>query len=370
MANKNKILILVPSPNSHGGVSNYFISLKDHFTLPCEYFIRGVRNQNSSLSRLVYPFVQLSDYLRFILRLLFNNYSLVQINTSLGKTGLIRDYLFIIILLFLKKKYVVFFRGIDNKILIWVESKWLRKFKSSYLKAEGILVLSKSFKEKILSWGFTKKISVETTVVDPSLIDKIDLVSLLEKQNSLNIRILFLSRIEKKKGIYEAIDAIKIVQNNGYQVQLFICGDGSEFERVKNDINKEPNINIKLEGYVENAAKIEALNSSHIFLFPSYGEGMPNSLLEAMAFGLPVITSSVGGIPDFFENDKMGLMTNDISPNNLANLIELLITNKEKRKKIAEFNYLFAKNRFYVNKVISRLENFYLEIIEETNDTK
>lgn len=73
--------------------------------------------------------------------------------------------------------------------------------------------------------------------------------------------------------------------------------------------------------------KIETFISHDIYCFPTYGEGMPVSLLEAMAFGFPVVTRPVGGIKDFFENGKHGFLTNSKDPEIFAELIEKFLKN-------------------------------------------
>ncbi|MCD4729730.1 MAG: glycosyltransferase family 4 protein [Bacteroidales bacterium] len=360
---------MVPSPTSYGGVANYYSALEERFSFFVKYFYRGVRRQNSKLSRLFYPFIQALDYLKFTFMIILNQYDLVHINTSFGKTGLIRDYFFIKILQFVDQDYIIFFRGIDEKIIKWIESRWLSFFRNSFLKAGGILVLSRYLKNKINSYNYSGIVAIETTVVDPFLTNNLKLENLIENKKNDKIRLLFLSRLEKSKGIYETINAFKILKSKGHNIELYICGDGSEFTAMSNVVKKSSaNENIIIKGHVQNKTKIEAFLHSDIYLFPSsHKEGLPNALLEAMAFGLPIITSDKGGISDFFQNTKMGFMTGDLSPKNIAGLTEILILDSEKRKQIREFNYGYAKEHFYADRVVKRLEDFYYTIICHEN---
>jgi glycosyltransferase involved in cell wall biosynthesis len=360
-----KILLLVPSPASHGGVANYFSALKDQFSNRVSYFYRGVRKQNSARSRFFYPVVQVWDYMVFFFMIMLNRYALVHINTSFGKTGIIRDYFFIKILQLLGQKYVVFFRGIDEKVIQWIENRWFKAFSASFLKADGILVLSSYLKDKILGYGYKGMLRLETTVVDPALTEKLSYSDIFDTADDEKIRLLFLARMEKAKGVYEAIEAWKILKNKQLNVELVICGDGSEFfpmtayvkENCKND-------SIHIKGHVRNQEKKKVFLNADIYLFPSsHQEGLPNSLLEAMAFGLPVITSNVGGIPDFFQEGKMGFMMTDITPQTIADFVEVLFHDPEKRIQMSRFNFAYAKSHFYADRVVGRLENFYQAII-------
>jgi len=95
---------------------------------------------------------------------------------------------------------------------------------------------------------------------------------------------------------------------------------------------------------------------------------MPNSALEAMAFGLPVITTRVGGIPDFFEAGKMGLFLDNRKPEHIAEKIKYLIERPQLMKQMSEYNYHYAMQHFYASKVAKRLENIIHGVIEGKNE--
>ncbi len=73
-------------------------------------------------------------------------------------------------------------------------------------------------------------------------------------------------------------------------------------------------------GHVSGAAKTQAFRAADIYLFTSLAEGMPNSVLEAMAFGLPIVTRPVGGIRDFFEDGRMGYATDSLDSGDYTEL--------------------------------------------------
>jgi len=365
LGNKIKILVLVPSPNTPGGVGHYYSKIKPHLKSEVTYFVRGVRNQRSSFSRLLFPLTQVYDTIRFLFFLLVGRYSLVHVNTSFGLTGIYRDAIFIFLTRIFRKQFIVFFRGIDNEFIVQIEKKHWRIFKTSFLKAKVILVLSNWMKEKLLEWNYQGDIILETTTVDSKLLKAFNIEnSVLKHKRSEPVEILFLSRLEKAKGIYEAIDAFRII-NGKYPNTIFrICGDGNETTKVLEYVGNDLGKSIFFEGFIAGAKKIEALTKAHIFLFPSYAEGMPNALLEAIAFGLPIVTSDVGGIPDFFVEPQMGFITHSIQPEVLASLMEKLIVNPEECIKIGRYNFEFAKNRFYAENVADRLDSYYSKLIE------
>src|SRR5690606_39046507 len=112
--------------------------------------------------------------------------------------------------------------------------------------------------------------------------------------------ILFLSTVNKNKGIYEAILGYEIIKENFSNVSFEIGGDGPELENIKTLVNKKKMQDVTFSGYLTGKQKIKAFLNADIYVFPSFSEGMPISILEAMASGLPIITTEVGGIKDFF----------------------------------------------------------------------
>ena len=138
-------------------------------------------------------------------------------------------------------------------------------------------------------------------------------------------------------------------------------GDGPYLNRAKDFAkNFACNKQIIFHGYVNGITKKHLYQNSDIFIFPTdHGEGMPNSLVEAMAFGLPIITRPVGGIKDVFTNTKNGFMTESKEPKKICELIERIINDINLWEEISSFNYKLAKERFYASKVRKRLENIY-----------
>ena len=116
------------------------------------------------------------------------------------------------------------------------------------------------------------------------------------------------------KGILIALRTFELANKEFNNLLLTIAGDGPDLEYAKQYIIDNNIKNVQFIGRVDGDEKINALKSSDIYLFPSYTEGMPISLLEAMLFGNVIITSDVGGIKDFFEQGKMGYMIHGHEP--------------------------------------------------------
>lgn len=159
----------------------------------------------------------------------------------------------------------------------------------------------------------------------------------------------------------EALDCFKIVKINYPFVDMLIAGSGEILSEVQMRITEENISDVKLLGYVSGEDKYKAYYQADMYLFPSYYEGMPNSVLEAMGMGLPVITSKVGGLIDFFENGKMGYMIDDWNPEKYAKAISLLIDNNC-LEKISDYNRNYAKQHFLDYIVVSKLESCLISV--------
>jgi len=226
-------------------------------------------------------------------------------------------------------------------------------------------VLASEFKERLRTWGFEKKLFLETTVVDEALFDLQTVEWIHHKlyEERSVISILFLARIEKDKGILEAVKAFSLLKKKYPELNMFIAGDGAFLPDVNEYIHDEGIRDIHVKGYLEGDEKKRLFLDSDLYLFPSrYGEGLPNSVLEAMAFGLPIVTTPVGGIKDFFEDGKMGFSTENTAPEILAAFLEKLITDKTSRSRISSYNFEYARRRFMTTQVSERLNSIYRDI--------
>jgi glycosyltransferase involved in cell wall biosynthesis len=349
ISSDSKILVLVPEITLIGGIANYYQSLTPFLSKNFIYFTRGSRGKGNLLSSF-YWFV--FDIVKLFIKLIYSKPDAVIINTSISQKSLRRDAIFIFTInLISNSKVIVFFRGWDNS---YFENTMIPKwFYTTFLKADAIIILAKSFKEKLKGMGYEGPIFVETTAVNENILKIREYPYKISDVKNL----LFMSRIEADKGIYELIDAYQILQKRvAFNLNLNIAGNGSDFKDI-NQILKTSNIkNVYMHGFVKDIDKSDLLNSASIFIFPSsHGEGMPNSVLEAMAFGIPVITTRVGGITDFFEEGKMGLFLDSTNPIEIAAKVEMLLNNTELMTFISHYNYNYAKRKFYARIVANRL---------------
>jgi len=218
--------------------------------------------------------------------------------------------------------------------------------------------------------GISQKIYLETTLVDRDLIRDVDDLSVKAKYARLavekTINLLYLSRIEKRKGIFELVRAYDMLcagKDLSHRFRLRICGDGLAEEDLRVELEKLDPEMIQWSGHVTGPQKIEAYQEAHIFVFPSHGEGMPNAVLEAMGFGLPVVCTPVGALVDFFEDGIHGKLVPIGDIQAIYNSILDLSSDHLRLTGMALNNHQYALQRFRSDKVCMRIKKIFQEVM-------
>lgn len=136
--------------------------------------------------------------------------------------------------------------------------------------------------------------------------------------------VVFISRLERIKGCDILPDICDSVLAQVPEARFLICGEGSMKASLQAEL-KERHLDSRVEllGWISGDRKIDILKRGSVFLLPSYGEGMPMCVLEAMGLGLPVVATNVGGIPQLVTNAKSGYIC---EPGNAESISKALIT--------------------------------------------
>ena len=344
---RKKVVITVPKLTSHGGVSSYWNAI-----LPELYKLEDIQIETLEVGghgkNLLGPLIDQWNFKGKTSKAV----DVFILNPSLGARSFFRDGIFAKQLVRKKINFFVFFHGWDLEFEQKVTKKYKKFFCSSFGKASKIFVLSNEFKIKLLEWGFQGEVIVETTAVDASLLNDFSIAQKLETtKKSDKIRILFLSRLLKEKGIFETIEAFMKLHLKFSKLELIIAGDGNEFDEVVTLVKNEKNIIVM--GHVKGEEKINLFKTSQIYCLPSYSEGLPTSVLEAMAFGLPVITTPVGGLKAFFQDDKMGYFVPVKDAIGLFEKLELLLSENDTRNKMAYYNHNYA-HKYLLSTIVSQ----------------
>lgn len=241
--------------------------------------------------------------------------------------------------------------------------RWL--FKKQYLKlifkhASMVIALTEDMRREI------REICDRQVVVVPNGVDlnQFENVSGKDIRRQLEISvgrkvIVFVGRLHPIKGLGYLVRAMKLVKERNKDAVLVMVGGGEEkgrLEKLAADLGLLEDIR-----FVDSVASEEVprfLMASDVFVLPSMSEGFPNVILEAMACGLPIVATRVGGLPEIIEDGKNGLLVEPGNPEQIAGSILQLLGDDRVREKISENNREKVKNYDW-ERVIDKLEEIY-----------
>lgn len=187
----------------------------------------------------------------------------------------------------------------------------------------------------------------------------IDVPERLPEIRSTPSRVLFLGRLREKKGVYDLLQAIPPVLARFPGLKFVLAGDG-ELDRVRAEaIRLGISDAVETPGWIAGADKDRELALADIFVLPSYFEGLPICVLEAMAQGVPVIATRVGGIPDVVEDGVDGVLA---EAGNIAALSDALLRVIEQpglRQRLRVAAYQKACAQYATAKVLAEIESVY-----------
>lgn len=169
-----------------------------------------------------------------------------------------------------------------------------------------------------------------------------------ERENNIG----YIGRLDEEKGILNIVKAIPSIIKENKGIKFFIVGDGQLKSEIDKYLNEE-NLKNKVEcyGWVTHDELPKYLNKLKLMVLPSYTEGLPNVMLEAMACGTPVLATPVGAIPDFIKDGETGFIMEDNSPECIASNI-LRAVNHPNLEQIANNGRAMVEEGFTFEKAV------------------
>jgi glycosyltransferase involved in cell wall biosynthesis len=320
----------------------------------------------------------LYDWLCLFLTVVAHAPDLVHINPGLDGRRLRsfrRDAVNVLIARLLRRRVLLFWRGWDNA---WCGAPEFPKGNRSllarvYRSADAHIVLASQFRDDLRRWGVRAPIHVETAVVGDELLAE-------PPRNHEGLapghRLLFLSRVEEAKGVFELVEAYRLLKAENSAYTLTIAGDGQDLEALRRHAGRLGLEDIRFTGFVEGPAKMQCFREADVFCFLSYTEGMPNAVLEAMAMGLPLVSSNAGGLRDILQDGETGFIVRQdpvapargrFDPHEVAQKIRKLATDRVLYLRISRHNRELAHDRFAAPKVARRLEAIYASVLNPSS---
>ncbi len=181
------------------------------------------------------------------------------------------------------------------------------------------------------------------------------------------LRLLFLARMDDWKGVADLLSACEVLRNNRMAFELVLAGPpgtaGNEATLPQQIQSRNLGAEVRYVGPVDGAAKEALFEWAEVLVLPSWHEGMPLSLLEAMAHGLTVVATSVGAIPEVVHSGINGILVPPHRPDELARAMADLNSRPDLRKLLGAAAKSTVERQFSLDRFKSGLAGIYRQLL-------
>ncbi len=291
---------------------------------------------------------------------LLKNRDITIVHIHAAKDGsIVRKYCicFIAKKLFFKK--IVFHSHAGAFDEYYKKGNGLYKYMCRFLvnNSEAVVVLSDRWND-----FFRENFHVKRLMVIANPVEHKQPVVIKQNINSA-ITFLFLGRIADHKGIFDLVDLVVSEQESLRGKCKFLVGGNHEVDRLKETIiDGGVSDLVEYIGWVQDDEKDQYFYRSDYFILPTYHEAMPMTILEALSYGKPVVSTPVGGIPEVIEHNKNGYLFPPGDKTQLKQIIFNLINDRSKYD-CMRIQAMNAAKRFYPESIKTELEKLYSEIL-------
>jgi len=240
---------------------------------------------------------------------------------------------------------------------------WWRWFFRQVLRlASGVIALSSEWKQltQILPG---KPVHILQNAIDLEPYQVLARARSVQTPHANPLRILYLGYIWKAKGSFDIVEAARLMAGVKEQAVFDLVGSEmrppelEQLARLIQEAGLNGVVNLHPPAFGED--KLAYFRCADIFVYPSYSEGMPMAVIEAMASGLPVVASTAGGLPDLVQDGVNGLLVEPGQPEQLAAALQKLMTNPNLRRSMQEQSARLAAAQFDIEQHMERLIGIY-----------
>jgi len=370
MTQQPQVLMVGTDMNSKGGVSSVISLYRDAGLFDGVQFIPSYRD--GSKSQII------AHYLGFLGRYIGTlltrpSIKLVHVHTS-SYGSFTRKSLVILLARLFGKKVIIHMHGAGFAVFYQKMSAPLKWATRNILRCSDVLIaLSRQWQNDLYEICQHPDIRVlynPTVLKNPSFIEhrpepvKHNGVKIGKDQPELEtaplVHFLFMGRLGQRKGVYDIIESVSRVKSDNVQIHLY--GDGEIDEIKRRILAAGVSHKVMVHGWIEGSQKDSTFRQANVLLLPSYHEGLPISVLEALAYGLPVLATDVGGIAEAVEDGVNGYLIAPGACDMLANRIDQLAVSPNTRLEMGKSGYRMAAEKFDLPVIMRKLEGLYAEL--------
>ena len=353
-----KICMVVPSFDAKGGIASVVSGYRGS-ELENRYRIRYVQtycdgNKWNKLCKAV------AAYAVFIKELLFWKPDAVHIHSSFG-ASFYRKLPFIYLADFCGIPVVNHIHGSEiDRFYRKTSDKEKRLKRKTFGKCAKIIALSEHWREQFSEFANKEKIDV---IANYSTLQDVRTET---RENTKNV--LFLGFLSELKGCFDIPEIAHIVKQQVGNVRFVLAGSGSEtdLQEIRKRAQQwDVEDNLIFPGWVRRDEKDQLLREASIYFLPSYTEGMPMSVLEAMGYHLPIVSTNVGGIPTLVKNGQNGYLYEPGDVQGMAGAITAILLDADKQMHMGEASAAVVREGYSLEQHIAKLSCVYENLAEK-----
>jgi len=307
--------------------------------------------------------ITINHILRFVYALIKSDPVIVNIATSYG-FSFAKHSVMIFLAKILNKKVVLAPHCSINKLIPSRNSFWKGYVLFTLKLCDGVIVISK---EWLILKKFLPNLKIKylpnVICIEPYL----KIARQKNKKENNIVKISYIGHVGLEKGTIELLEAVNILEKRrGLEFIVYLVGKQGckpgDLEMIKEKIQ-----DLKIENKVKmlpamfGDEKINHLSQLDCFVMPSHYEGMPISIIEAMASGLPVVATNVGGIPELVKHNRTGFLIEPFNVEMLADYLEKIINNSKIREKFGINGREWIRKNQDIEKYVDSLIEFFVE---------
>lgn len=351
-----RVLIVGSDSSVKGGITSVIDRFLNYNWNDVDIELLPTYIEGSSIKKIIFF---LKSIFKYIKRLIKNDFDIAHIHMSY-KGSFFRKFIIVSLGKVFNKKIILHLHGSEFEVFYINSSKIVKRLiRNIFESCDLVIVLGERWKKVVKGIAPNSNISVFNNAVN--------IPDYTAEWNEGKINILFLGVLIKRKGIFDLIEAIKILNQNGIvrekNLNFIIGGSGPEEDEIKNKIN-EYNLNfcVEMTGWVNGKLKEELLKKSQVFVLPSYNEGLPMAILEAMSYGIPVISTDVGSIAEVVIENKTGFLIKPGEYKRIVNCIIAVVKDKAEWINKSSACKKIINNNFNEQKYFNKVTNMYIDL--------
>ena len=357
-----RVLMMGPGEGIVGGISALTQTVVPVLQqrIDLQYFAT-VRNRPANKSgsvSLQNMALTLSQYARFLRALIAFHPQIIHVHTSKGIAWL-KDTFYVLVGKIWRCRVILHMHG-GNFVDIYQQSGRLaQRYTRLILSlADAIIEVSAERKQRLAQVIPIERIIALRNCIDT---DAIPAGSCDGAENGM--RVLFLGVVGQNKGVFDLLRAWACLGTNGAAPQLWIAGheecegDLAKAQALAQELSLETECHFA--GVVSGAAKAQLLRESDVLVLPSYREALPMAILEAMAAGLPIVATKVGGIPEVVQDGYNGFLIAPGDVDRLAQVLAGLAGDPQLRETMGSRSREIAERDLDVKPYVKRLVDLY-----------